>query len=209
MTTLLIARHGNTFEKDQTPVRVGRTDMPLSNSGKTQAANLGNYLKINNIHPARVYCSNLKRTQETASLALEAAGISTEPKILSMFDEIDYGPDEGKTSADVIDRIGEIALHDWETMAVPPEGWLVDTNQIVQDWMNFAKDLTSEYPNDTILVITSNGIARFAPYLTKDFFSFVQHHNIKLATGAIGSLTYKAGEWKADYWNQVPHKSEM
>jgi 2,3-bisphosphoglycerate-dependent phosphoglycerate mutase len=209
MTTLLIARHGNTFEQDQTPVRVGRTDMPLSSSGRTQAVNLGNYLKINNLHPAKVYCSNLKRTQETASIALKTAGLVMQPQILSMFDEIDYGPDEGKTNAEVIDRIGEIALHDWENLAVAPEGWLVDTNQIIQDWQSFAKDLVNTYPNDKILVITSNGIARFAPYLTNDFFGFTQHHNIKLATGAIGSLTYKAGEWKADYWNQVPQKSEM
>jgi probable phosphoglycerate mutase len=209
MTTLLIARHGNTFEKDQTPVRIGKTDMPLSSSGRIQAVNLGNYLKINNIHPARVYCGNLKRTQETASLALKAAGISMQPTILSMFDEIDYGPDEGKTNAEVIDRIGEIALRYWESMAVPPEGWLIDTDQIVQDWLNFAKEVISKYPDGTLLVITSNGIARFAPYLTNDFFSFIQHHNIKLATGSIGSLTYKDGGWKADYWNQVPHKNEM
>lgn len=208
MTTLLIARHGNTFEKDQTPVRVGkRTDMPLSSSGKTQATNLGVYLRINKIHPAVVYCSNLIRTKETATLALEAAGIFLEPKILSMFDEIDYGPDEGKTNEETIDRIGEIAMRDWENKAVAPEGWLVDTNQIILDWQNFAANMLIEHPNDTILVVTSNGIARFAPYLTDDFFGFSQHHNIKLATGAIGSLTYKGGEWKADYWNQVPKES--
>lgn len=210
MTTLLIARHGNTFEKDQIAVRVGvRTDMPLSSSGKAQAVNLGAYLRINKIHPAAVYCSNLKRTQETATLALKAAGISLEPKPLSIFDEIDYGPDEGKTNEAIIERIGEIALRDWENMAVVPEGWLVDTDQIIQYWQNFAANLLVEHPNDTVLVVTSNGVARFAPYLTEDFFGFTQHHKIKLATGAIGSLTYKGGEWKADYWNQVAKESEM
>lgn len=205
MTTLLIARHGNTFEKDQTPLRVGlRTDMPLSSSGKTQAVNLGNYLQINKIYPVVVYCSNLKRTQETASLALKTAGISMEPKILSIFDEIDYGPDEGKTNEEITNRIGEIALRDWENMAVVPEGWLVDTDKIIHNWQNFAAGLLVTNPNDTVLVVTSNGIARFAPYLTDDFFGFTQHHKIKLATGAIGSLTYKCGEWKTDYWNQIP-----
>lgn len=212
MTTLLIVRHGNTFEQDQTPVRVGlRTDMPLSSSGRTQAVNLGNYLHLNKTHLAVVYCSNLKRTQETASLALKTAGISLEPKILSIFDEIDYGLDEGKTNEKVIDRIGEIAMRDWENMAVAPDGWLVDTDQIIRDWQNFAAQLLVTHPNDTALVVTSNGIARFAPYLTADFFGFTQYHKIKLATGAIGSLTYKEGEWKADYWNQIPKeiKSEL
>lgn len=205
MTTLLIARHGNTFEKDQTPVRIGlRTDMPLSSSGRTQAVNLGNYIQINKIYPAAVYCSNLKRTRETASLALTTAGISMEPKILSIFDEIDYGPDEGKTNEEITNRIGEMALRDWENVAVVPEGWLVDTDEIIHNWQNFAASLLVTNPNDTVLVVTSNGIARFAPYLTDDFFGFTLSHKIKLATGAIGSLTYKDGEWKADYWNQIP-----
>lgn len=207
MTRLLIARHGNTFDKDQTPVRVGRTDMPLSSSGKTQAANLGHYLKINHIKPAQVYCSNLKRTQETANIALDTANLPITPQILSMFDEIDYGPDEGKTNSEIIQRIGAVALHDWENIAVAPEGWVVNTDQIIQNWHNFAQSLINTYTNDTILVVTSNGIARFAPYLTNDFFGFAEHHSIKLATGAIGSLTRKGDKWIVDFWNQVPQES--
>ncbi len=210
MTNLIIARHGNTFEPDQIPVRVGlKTDMPLSSSGKIQAISLGHYLHDNMIRPAAVYCSNLKRTQETATISLKTASISLEPKSLSIFDEIDYGPDEGKTNEEIEARIGKIAMRDWENMAVAPEGWLVNTDQIIQDWQSFAAKLIVDHPNDSVLVVTSNGIARFAPYLTDDFFGFVQHHKIKLATGAVGSLTYDGETWKADYWNQVPKKSEM
>lgn len=205
MTTLLIARHGNTFDKDQVAVRIGsKTDLPLSGSGTKQAAKLGNYLHINHIRPAAAYCGNLIRTQETATLALAAAEISVQPIILSMFDEIDYGPDEGKTNEEIIARIGEIALHNWEQMAVAPPGWLVDIDKIVQNWREFANSMTVEHPNATVLVVTSNGIARFVPYLTGDFFGFTQHHKIKLATGSVGSITFKEGIWEIDYWNQVP-----
>lgn len=207
MTTLLIARHGNTFEKDQEPVRIGcKTDLPLSNSGIIQAENIGHYINTNKIVLNAVYCGTLKRTQETATLALEAANISLPINTLAMFDEIDYGPDEGKTNDQILARIGDIALRDWENMAIAPPGWLVDTDKIVQNWHNFATEIINKYPapNATILVITSNGIARFAPYLTNDFFHFIQHHNIKLATGTFGSLTFKDSGWKADYWNQEP-----
>ena len=38
MTTLIIARHGNTFDKGDIPTRVGaRTDLPLVEKGRAQA----------------------------------------------------------------------------------------------------------------------------------------------------------------------------
>ena len=45
MIKLIIARHGNTFNKGETPTRVGsRTDIPLVDSGKEQAKLIGEYL---------------------------------------------------------------------------------------------------------------------------------------------------------------------
>ena len=67
MTTLIIARHGNTFGPNDTPTRVGaQTDLPLVESGQEQAKKLGTYLKENNLTPEITYCSELKRTIETA-----------------------------------------------------------------------------------------------------------------------------------------------
>ena len=49
-TRLIIARHGNTFTKDQTPTRVGgRTDLPLGESER--GTNIGKYLKLKNMLP--------------------------------------------------------------------------------------------------------------------------------------------------------------
>ena len=46
MTTLIIARHGNTFNPGDTPTRVGKhTDMPLVEKGEAQGRALGRYLK--------------------------------------------------------------------------------------------------------------------------------------------------------------------
>ncbi len=89
-------------------------------------------------------------------------------------------------------------------MAVVPSGWVADVDQIVQNWRDFATEVLEMYPDQTVLVFTSNGIARFAPYLTKNFFEFGQTHKIKLATGAMGSLTWRAGNWQIDYWNEMP-----
>lgn len=205
MTTILIARHGNNFDPGETAVRIGvRTDLPLSSSGKQQAKNLGHYLRQNNIDLAAVFVSDLKRTQETAEIALQAAGFNLVPIKRSMFNEIDYGPDEGKTNEQMIARIGARSLEDWDTMAVVPEGWKADVDQIVQNWRDFAAECLKSYQDQTVLVITSNGIARFAPYLTNNFFSFGQTHKLKLVTGSFGSLSYHDGNWRIDYWNEVP-----
>lgn len=205
MTTILVARHGNTFNPGDVAVRVGiKTNLHLSTSGLEQARILGLYLKQYKIHPAAIFTSELIRTQETATIALATAEINIAPQIKDMFNEIDYGPDEGKTYEEIVARIGSKALQDWDNMAFVPQDWIADVEQIVQNWRTFANEMLIKYPNQTVLVFTSNGVARFAPYITNHFFTFNQIHQIKLATGAIGSLSYRAGDWVIDYWNERP-----
>lgn len=209
MTTMIIARHGNNFDAGETAVRIGiQTNIGLSASGKQQAKNIGDYLKLHKITLSAVFCSELIRTKETANIALQTAGINLSPIPRAIFNEIDYGPDEGKTYDQIIERIGAKSLEDWETFAVVPDGWVANVDKIIDNWKAFADEMIKTYPNQTILVITSNGVARFVPYLTEDFFHFSQTHKIKLATGALGSLTYNGSIWQVDYWNEVPNKQE-
>ena len=107
MTTLIIARHGNTFNKGETPTRVGaRTDLPLVDSGRVQAMAIGRWLKENGHYPEAVYSSQLSRTRDTAKIALQEAGYIEPVYELAIFNEVDYGPDENKTEDDVIARVG-------------------------------------------------------------------------------------------------------
>ena len=74
MTTLIIARHGNTFGPDDTPTRVGaRTDIPLVEKGREQAKAIGKYLREQEMIPDVVYASKLKRAIETAEIAVQAS----------------------------------------------------------------------------------------------------------------------------------------
>lgn len=202
MTTLLIARHGNTFDKGDTLLRVGaRTDLPLSSSGRQQAILLGKYLA--STHPAidAVYTSTLQRTQQTAQLALQEAGIVLLSTPLAQFNEIDYGPDEGKPEDQVIARIGADALKAWEDQAIPPQGWQVNVPALIENWKDFAAKLV---PGSTTLVVTSNGIARFAPYLLENPEEFIKSHAIKLRTGAISCLIKNGQHWQVEYWDRKP-----
>jgi probable phosphoglycerate mutase len=203
MTRLIIARHGNTFEKDQIPTRVGaRTDLPLVQSGVEQAMMMGLYLKSNDLVPDAAYCSNLQRTKLTAKIALKTISLYFEPEERSFLNEVDYGPDENHTEDKVIARIGEQAIKDWDSQAKVPDGWLIDPEQVKQDWLNFADEIKDS--GKTHLAVTSNGIARFVPYITKDFQGFVEKFKLKLSTGSLAVLEYKGGKWHVVDWNIKP-----
>lgn len=203
MTRLIIARHGNTFKKDEIPTRVGaRTDLPLVDSGKEQAKRLGLYMKSHNIIPDKAFVSNLQRTQQTAHIAFETINHKATVETLDMLDEIDYGPDENQPEENVIKRIGEKAIEDWDQKAIVPDGWDVDPDTIVQNWIDFAKKI--EGSNQSILVVTSNGIARFAPHITGAFETFAKDNTIKLSTGALALLNYNGIHWQIDGWNIKP-----
>ena len=167
MTTLIIARHGNTFGPNDTPTRVGaRTDMPLVESGKEQAKKIGAWLKDNNIIPEITYSSQLKRTIETAEIALKEINYSQPVFPLEIFNEIDYGPDENQTEDKVIARVGQQAIKDWDTHAIVPDGWRFNPQECIDNWKNFANHIIED-EQDCIMVVTSNGIARFAPHLAE------------------------------------------
>jgi 2,3-bisphosphoglycerate-dependent phosphoglycerate mutase len=201
MTRLIIARHGNTFGPGDTPTRVGaRTDLPLVESGIKQARHIGAYFKHHQIIPDVVYTSELKRARQTA----EHTGLTTPITQLACFNEIDYGPDENKPEPDVIARVGTEALDAWNQDAVVPPGWLVDPQAIIQSWLDFGAMLRTQHTGQTVFVVTSNGIARFAPCLTGDFKSFCEAYSIKLKTGALASFSHINNTWTVDDWNINP-----
>ncbi len=214
MTTLIIARHGNTFAPDETPRRVGaKTDIPLVEKGQEQAKALGHYLKENGLIPDAVYCSTLLRTKETANIALKAAGVKTAIYALEIFNEIDYGEDENKTEEEVIKHIGKAALQKWDKNAVVPNGWKVSPKAIIQNWEQFSQQISKTHDTITnnvmdikevVLVVTSNGIARFAPYITGDFDGFASQYPIKLSTGALGIIEFSNDKWQVKNWNIRP-----
>ncbi|MAF97275.1 MAG: phosphoglycerate mutase [Micavibrio sp.] len=202
MTRLIIARHGNTFDPQQTPTRVGaRTDLPLVEKGRAQAEAIGQYLKANQLIPDVIYSSHLQRTIETAKIAVKASGVSNPVYQLDIFNEIDYGPDENKTEEQVIARIGKEAIEKWDKDADVPEGWLVDPDEIIKNWIDFAEQIRAHDDNETVLVVTSNGTARFAPYITGDYEGFSKEHSIKLSTGALGILNFIDDKWQIQDWN--------
>ena len=174
MGRVYIVRHGNTFDKGDTILRVGgRTDLPLSSSGMAQADRLSKALQL--VEFKQAYSSNLNRTRQTAEAIL-----GNQPFALAEFlTEVDYGPDEGRPETEVVARIGVSALKDWNENAIPPKGWKVDVKDLRTAWQAF---LASCDANSDTLVVTSNGVARFL----LDVVVCEQTVPLKLRTGSYG-----------------------
>ena len=205
MTTLIIARHGNTFDKGDIVTRVGgRTDLPLVEKGREQAKAIGRYLQKNRLIPDVVYSSNLQRTYDTAKIAIQESGVTNPIFQLDIFNEIDYGPDENKPEEEVVARIGKEAIDAWDKDAIVPDGWKVDPEQLIKYWHDFADQIKAHNDNETVLVVTSNGTARFAPYITEKYEDFIKTYTLKLSTGAIGILEFSEGVWQVKAWNIRP-----
>lgn len=206
ITKLLIARHGNTFNTGDVVRRVGTTDLSLVESGLLQGRLLGTYLKHSHLIPEVIFTSKLKRAIETAEQAQLMMQTQLPIETLSIFNEIDYGPDENQPETEVIARLGMEALKEWENKAKVPAGWNVDPLAIIKNWHDFSTLLSKSYQGKTILVVTSNGIARFSPYLTGDFEAFSTQHNIKIATGAFCVFERKPTSeyWSCEQWNIRP-----
>ena len=205
-TTLIIARHGNTFGPGDIPTRVGaRTDLSLVAKGIEQGKALGRELENASLRPNNVYVSSLQRTQQTAKAALKEMSMDLDLQVSDIFNEIDYGPDENQTEDKVIARIGKAAIEAWDNRAVPPQGWLVDPDKIIADWHRFTVEIAQNCAGKTILAVTSNGTARFAPNVLNNKKNFCQNNSLKLSTGAYGVFEYSAETgWVGISWNIRP-----
>lgn len=198
-TRLFIVRHGNTFDAGDIVTRVGgRTDLPLSVSGKAQAEALGRHFAGTIFATAR--SGPLKRTRQTAS-AILAAQFNPPELITDLFlREIDYGPDENRPEDEVVARIGKPALDAWERNSIPPPGWRVDPDALIGNWQETFAELRDE-PGDH-LIVTSNGIARFALAAAG-----ARQHDAKLKTGAWGVFEVKGEDVSVLAWNVRPESA--
>lgn len=193
---LFIVRHGNTFDAGDTVTRVGgRTDLPLSVSGKVQAEALGRHFAGTAFATAR--SGPLKRTRQTASAILAAHANPPELVTDLFLREIDYGPDENRPEDEVVARIGKPALDAWENDSIVPPGWRVDPDALIGNWQETFHELRDQPGNH--LIVTSNGIARFA--LTA---AGAKWHDPKLKTGAWGVVELKGEDVSILAWNVRP-----
>lgn len=227
-TRLIIVRHGNTFTSEDTPTRVGaKTDLPLVESKKAEKVAL--YLNSQEIKPDIIFTSPLLRTFQTASIINDNLLLPIDIMTNDDFIEIDYGPDENKTEPEVQMRIGMVlskqqgigantdddfldlgkkSIKDWDYNAILPPGWDVDVDVIKRTWVELSDYIKASHVNKTIVVVSSNGIIRFAPSILPSHKKkiFVENNSLKVSTGSMSmfELSNIDNNWSNTNWNFIP-----
>ena len=102
MTTILLARHGETDWNRENRFQ-GHADPPLNETGRAQAADLAGALA--NEPLAAVYSSPLRRAFETAQIVGAPHGL--EPVPVDALREVDVGSWQGLTRAEIEERFPE------------------------------------------------------------------------------------------------------
>ncbi|MCY1670980.1 histidine phosphatase family protein [Novosphingobium sp. SL115] len=202
---LVIVRHGNTFGAEETPRRIGaRTDLPLTGRGHEQAGLLGAHFAGMGWQFSRALVSPLLRTMQTAQAILAAQTGAVSIQTADFLREIDHGPDENRSEADVVARIGVSALESWDKSASPPPGWIVDADGRIAAWQTVLASLTENCP--PTLLVTSNGAARFALLADSALRSIAPTlPSLKLPTGGYGVIRrLPDGALDVPCWGQRP-----
>lgn len=206
---LLLARHGNTFSPDMTPVFVGaRDDMPLVEEGLRQAERFAQLLRLRSTNIDAVYCGPLKRTRQFAEIVISSLQLPSPPVIDERLNELDYGEWSGKTNDEVIARFGEDVLAGWNDNSIWPHhcGWQSSPEEIAQQAATFVKDLNKKYSNgQTVLLVSSNGRLRyFLKMVPAVFDQKAADKSLKVAPGNFCQMDFTEGKASLDFWNESP-----
>lgn len=152
MTTLLLARHGETdWNRDQR--WQGHSDTPLNQLGREQARELAE--SLDGIDA--VYSSDLARSRETAEIVSERLGL--EVQVDERLRERSFGAWEGLTMKEIEERFQD--AHDrWRV----GEGHGADDAEAFDAFAarvhSFLDDVLHRHPDQTVLVIAHGGSIR-------------------------------------------------
>lgn len=206
---IIFSRHGNTFAPGEIPVWVGaREDLPLVDSGIQQAKNLARVIQQVGLNLKAIYCGPLSRTNDYANIVVDELHSSLKPMIDPRLNEIDYGKWSGLNNAEIQAQGGAAALTAWEKLSQWPKeaDWLGSPELIFSEVKALSEDLIKKYaPEDTILVITSNGRLRYFLQLVPGAFKqHILNNSFKVSTGNICLFEHDSKGWQIKFWNKKP-----
>lgn len=143
---IYIVRHGQTA-KNKANVLQGRSDIPLNEKGRKQAAQVRDQLAAAGICFDRVYSSPLIRAMQTAQIIAQDKAVIIEERLI----EMDYGPYEGM---DLNDPAPEVMTFFRDFVHNPaPEG-MEQLHDIVARLGTFLDEIRKEAVSHNILLST-------------------------------------------------------
>ncbi len=213
--SLILFRHGNTFEAGQTPVWVGaRTDLALTADGEKQALAAAAYVEQRFDPVVEIVAGPLLRTCRFAEIIANQA---RQPfRVDERLREIDYGLWEGLDSVAIRQKYGTEPLEQWEKFGDWPKAmqWkpsLEELNAALADFLREQNrklvDTMMDSPEGAYnIAVTSNGILRLI-YTLVTGKPCEQANKVK--TGHACVLAPDGEGWHVMAWNENPAKAKL
>jgi len=156
MITICLLRHGETAYNADGNKYCGRTDIPLTEKGISQAERMNTLLQ--DFRFDRIFCSPLQRAKTTAEIA---SGTPEKVQVDERLIEVDFGQWEGKRSDDFIAE----DPNSWYNWLSDPERFEAgrtgeNAKQVIARLDSFYNELLDKYDGQTILVVGHNGVNR-------------------------------------------------
>jgi len=156
MITICLLRHGETAYNADGNKYCGRTDIPLTEKGISQAERMNTLLQDFTFD--QILCSPLQRAKTTAEIA---SGTPEKVQVDERLIEVDFGQWEGKRSDDFIAE----DPNSWYNWLSDPERFEAgrtgeNAKQVIARLDSFYNELLDKYDGQTILVVGHNGVNR-------------------------------------------------
>lgn len=155
MTDLVLVRHGETVWHAENRY-AGRSDVALTDRGHEQARSLARWAATAGLDS--VWCSELRRSRETAAPCAEASGLVA--RVDPRLNEIDFGQGEGSTMYEMRQRFPlELeAFHDDPVGHPLPDA--EDPRAAAARALACVTEITEEFPRGRVLVVAHNSLIR-------------------------------------------------
>jgi probable phosphoglycerate mutase len=202
---LILARHGNTFGPGDRVVWIGvREDLPLVESGRTQAEHLLTALLGAQIVPACVWHGTLRRAADYGAILAAGLGVVAvgDPRL----DEIDYGAWRGLSNEEIEARFGGHELSAWQERSVWPAsaGFQPPEAIVRNDVRSFVADLLAKEDEVALAVSSSGRLRYFLELVPGELGRRLHDQSFRVRTGSVGALVYESDRWRVAYWNVEP-----
>lgn len=183
---VILIRHGD-LGKECRGRYIGRTDAPLSEGGRLQAAALAG--ELGRINGAHLICSPLLRTRQTAEIALGTAGVcAIDPDLR----EIDFGRWEGMGFSEIV-AADPAAVDRWAGL---DQDFVFPGGESLRDFgkrIGAVAERIAADPAGTVVAFTHGGVIR---YLICRFLGLEDRHYLlfDVRPGSLTEIGIEAGK---------------
>lgn len=202
-TTLLVVRHGETEWNVERRFQ-GQFDSPLTDTGRAQAAALGQ--RLQNCPFDELIASDLGRARETAAIIAEQTGhvVQTDNRLR----ERGYGLLEGLTLPEIKTRHADVlaALYAGDPDYVIPDG--ESLREHYRRNVDFIEAYLARRAGSIAALVVHGGVLesifRYVARLSLDHPRCIMANNASLSVVSHG-LFYGAPRWVIETWGEVGH----